>query len=289
MSSSPDIVSFPQATAPVIHPLAVVSATARIGAGVTIGPFCVIDDDVEIGSGCVLGPHVTVLRHTTLGPCCRVHPGAVLGDLPQDLRYRDCVSQVRIGTGCVIREGVTIHRGTDPGSTTIVGNDCLLMATSHVGHNCRVGDHVILANGALLGGYAEVGDFAFLSGHCLVHQYTRIGTMAMMAGGSAIQMDLPPFCITQSSVTNIVLSLNIVGLKRNGMSADERRSLRQAFNLLYRSGLAVSSAIAAIEAQIDTPSARELCRFVRSAKRGICKFFRDEPRRAPDDDQALAA
>jgi UDP-N-acetylglucosamine acyltransferase len=113
--------------------------------------------------------------------------------------------------------------------------------------------------------------------------------MAMMSGGSAIAMDLPPYCITQSSVTNIVMSLNIVGLKRRGMSTDERSALRRAFNLLYRSGLAVSSAVAAIEAQIDTPSARELCQFVRSAKRGICKFFRDERRRAPEDDEALAA
>jgi len=273
----------------VIHPTAVVSPRARLGEGVSIGPFCVVEEDVEIGAGTVLGPHVTVLRFTALGPLCRVHAGAVLGDLPQDQRFRDAVSYARIGSGCVLREGVTVHRGTEPGSATVVGDGALLMAGSHVGHNARVGRQVTLANGALLAGYSQIDDFAFLSGHCLVHQFTRVGTLAMMSGGSAAQMDVPPFCITQSLATNFIVFLNVVGLKRSGMPADERRALRRAFDLLYRSGLSVPSAIAAIEGEIDTPSARELCRFLRSSKRGICKFFRAERRHEEPRDDALAA
>jgi UDP-N-acetylglucosamine acyltransferase len=271
-----------------IHPTAVISAKAQVGAGVSIGPFCVIEDHVEIGTGSVLGPHVTILPFTTLGAGCRVHAGAVLGDLPQDQRFRDAVSFVRIGAACVIREGVTVHRGTEPDSATVVGDGCLLMATSHVGHNARVGRNVTLANGALLAGYSDVADYAFLSGHCLVHQFTRVGTLAMMSGGSAAQMDVPPYCLTQSLTTNYVVFLNVVGLKRSGMPAGERRALRRAFDLLYRSGLSVPSAADAIE-QIDTPSARELCRFLRTSKRGICKFFRDEPRLVEPRDEALAA
>jgi len=252
-----------------------VSASARLGAGVSIGPFGVIENDVEIGDGCILGPHVTILSGTTLGKECRVHAGAVLGDLPQDQAFRDAVTFVHIGDRSVIRECATVHRGTKPGTITAIGDDCLLMACSHVGHNARLGNRVTLANGALLGGYAEVGDRAFISANCLVHQFTRIGTLAMMAGGSATQMDVPPFCITRSVTSNMVIGLNVVGLRRAGFSADDRNALKRAFDILYRSGLSVSSAIAAIEEQIDTPPARELCSFLRDSKRGICKFFRE--------------
>lgn len=265
-----------------IHPTATVSSQARVGAGSVIGPHCVIDADVEIGAGCVLGPHVVVLPHTTLGSGCRLHAGAVLGDLPQDQAYRDTRSYVRIGSQCVIREHVTVHRGTKPDTCTEVGDHCLLMACSHVGHNGRLGSHVTLANGALLAGYAEVGDQAFLSGNCLVHQFTRVGRLAMMAGGSATQMDVPPFCITRSLTSNTVLGLNVIGLRRAGMSADERRALKQAFDMLYRSGMSVSKAVDAIERQATSASVLELCRFVRESKRGICKFFRDS--RRPNED-----
>jgi UDP-N-acetylglucosamine acyltransferase len=163
------------------------------------------------------------------------------------------------------------------------------MAGSHIGHNARVGRNVTLANGALLAGYSQIDDFAFLSGHCLVHQFTRVGTLAMMSGGSAAQMDVPPYCITQSLTTNVVVFLNVVGLKRSGMPADERQALRRAFDLLYRSGLSVPSAADAIEREIETPSGRELCRFLRSSKRGICKFFRDERRHEGSREELLAA
>jgi UDP-N-acetylglucosamine acyltransferase len=268
--------------------MAVVSARARLGSGVSIGPFCVVEDEVEIGDDCHIGPHVTILRFTALGPGCRVHPTAVLGDLPQDQRFRDAVSYVQIGAGCVIREGVTVHRGTEPGSATVVGDGALLMANSHVGHNARVGRNVTLANGTLLGGHSEIGDYSFLSGNCLVHQFTRVGMLAMMSGGSAVQMDVPPFCMTRSLSPNTIACLNVVGLRRSGMPSHERVKLKRAFDILYRSGASVPAAIESIEREIDTPSARELCRFLRSAKRGICKFFRDAALRS-EADEAVAA
>ncbi|HLJ12102.1 MAG TPA: hypothetical protein VKU82_12985, partial [Planctomycetaceae bacterium] len=177
----------------------------------------------------------------------------------------------------------------EPESTTRVGDGCLLMASSHVGHNARVGRNVTLANGVLLGGYSEIGEYAFLSGHCMVHQFTRVGKLAMMSGGSAVQMDVPPFCITRSLATNVVAFLNVVGLRRMRVSAEERLALRKAFDLLYRTGLSVSSATDLIERRLDTPLVGELCRFLRSSKRGICKFFRNEPGRAKPVDDSLAA
>lgn len=272
-----------------IHPSAVISPAADLGAGVSVGPFCVIEDDVALGDGCVLGPHVAILSGTSLGRNCRVHAGAVLGDLPQDQAFRDAATFVRIGANCVFRECVTVHRGTLEGTTTEIGEGCLLMACSHVGHNARLGNYVTLANGALLGGYTEIGDRAFISGNCLVHQFTRVGTLAMMSGGSATQMDVPPFCITRSLTSNTIIGLNVVGLRRAGMPPEDRNSLKRAFDILYRSGLSVSSALVEIERQIDTSAIRELCSFLRGSKRGICKFFRDARRRDENEPGALPA
>jgi UDP-N-acetylglucosamine acyltransferase len=274
---------------PRIHPTAVISPGARLGKGVVIGPFSVIDDDVEIGTGTILGPHATILRFTTLGRNCRIHSGAVLGDLPQDQAYSGAESRVEIADSCVIREGVTIHRGTRPGSVTSVGEGSLLMACSHVGHNSRVGRRVTLANGALLAGYSEIGDQAFISGNCLVHQFSRVGRLAMMSGGSATQMDVPPYCITQSLTANRVVNLNVIGLRRAGIASAERLALKRAFDLLYRSGLGTTEAVTAIENQLEGDAIRELCRFIRASQRGICKFFRDSGKANQDDAEPVAA
>jgi UDP-N-acetylglucosamine acyltransferase len=283
-TASPEVFGPPR-----VHATAVVSPRARLGTGVVIGPFCVIEEDVEIGAGTILGPHVTVLRFTVLGHNCRVHSGAVLGDLPQDQAYEGAESRVEIADSCVIREGVTIHRGTKPGSATAVGEGSLLMACSHVGHNSRVGRRVTLANGALLAGYTEIGDQAFISGNCLVHQFSRVGRLAMMSGGSATQMDVPPFCITQSLTANRVVSLNVIGLQRAGVSPAERQVLKRAFDLLYRSGLGTTEAVASIEAQLEGEAVRELCRFLRTSQRGICKLFRDTRKADQDGGESVAA
>jgi len=277
-----------------IHPTAVISPSARIGAGVCVGPFACIDDDVVVGDGCVIGPHACLLRFTTIGRNCRVHAHAVLGDLPQDRSFRGDDSFVVVGDDCVIREGVTIHRGTLPGSTTRIGNGCLLMAQCHVAHNVSIGDQVIIVNNALLGGHVEVGSRAVISGNCMVHQHARIGRLAMLSGGSGAQMDVPPFCMTRSICTNKIMSLNVVGLRRAGFSVEDRRELHQAFRILYRSGLSVPRAVERLEREFTCPYVREMADFLKASKRGICSFiqsgrYADAGRDADETPRLMAA
>ena len=254
-----------------IHPTAVISAKAALGESVSVGPFAVIDEDVRIGDGSMIGAHAVIHRYTTLGPECRVHAGAVLGDLPQDLSFQGATSSVEIGARCVIREGVTIHRGTKEGTATVVGDECFLMAFSHLGHNVRLGNAVILANGVLLAGYVEVGDRVFISGHAGVHQFVRIGRLAMLTGLSGVSKDVPPFCLVGVG-RNVIAGLNIVGLKRAGLAPDARKQIKAAFDLLYRSGLNVSQALEQMRKEFPDGPAAELWRFVEASKRGICAF-----------------
>jgi len=257
-----------------IHPTAIIEPGAIIGPGVEIGPFCYIAATVAIGANTVLGPHVTVLGDTTIGCQCQIHSGAVIGDLPQDFSYKGGHSYVIIGDHCQIREGVTIHRGTAAESKTQVGDHCLLMANSHLAHNVILGHHVTLANNALLAGYVQVCDRAFISGNCLVHQFTRIGRLAMLSGGTAIQKDVPPFCMTRSLSTNTVMGLNTVGLRRAGFTLAERQILKQALHRLYNPKLTTTQALAQLKEEFTNPLVEELCDFVAQSQRGICRFIR---------------
>jgi UDP-N-acetylglucosamine acyltransferase len=206
-----------------------------------------------------------------MGRDCVVHAGAVLGETPQDLAFKPVPSTVEIGDRCVIREGVTIHRGTAEGSVTRTGNDCYLMANSHLAHNVTLGNQVILANGVLLAGYVEVGDRAFLSGNAVVHQFVRIGRLAMLGGLSGISQDVPPFCTTESGVVNRLAGLNTVGLKRAGIPPETRTALKQAFRILFRSGLTRTTAVADLRSGPDLPpEVEEVLRFVEGSKRGVC-------------------
>ncbi len=258
-----------------IHPTAVVDPCAEMGAGVTVGPFAFVDRDTRIGDGCVIGPHSVILRHTSLGPNCRVHSCAVLGDVPQDLAFKDEASYVNIGANCVLREGVTIHRGTKPGTATALGDQCFLMANSHLAHNVRLGSGVIIANGALLAGYVEVDDRAFISGNAVIHQFVRIGRLAMLSGGCAIGKDVPPFCTTVAVRRNRIAGLNVVGLRRAGISPEDRQALRAAIKILYRSGLNLSQALDRMAKEFPQPAVQEICAFIRASKRGICTMKGD--------------
>jgi UDP-N-acetylglucosamine acyltransferase len=258
-----------------IHPAAIVEPGAKIGQNVEIGPFSYICNDVEIGDNCRLANHVTILPYTSIGQNCRIHSNAVLGDLPQDVAFKDEPSYVNIGNDCHLREGVTIHRGTKPGTVTQVGNGCLLMAHSHLAHNVQIGNQVIIANGALIAGYAQVGDRAFISGNCLVHQFAKIGRFVMMAGGSATSRGVPPFCMTQPQSANTVMGLNSIGMRRAGISSPDRLVLKRAFKVLYKSGLLIPEAVARLEAEFDHPLVTELLEFIRAADRGICFYVYD--------------
>lgn len=254
-----------------IHPTAIVESGAQLGAGVQIGPYAYVAATARLGDGCILAPHAVVLGYTTLGARCKVHSGAVIGDLPQDLSFKDEPSYVVTGDDCTFREGVTIHRGTKPGTTTRIGSHVFMMANTHAAHNTEVGDRVIMANGALLGGYVTVGERCFLGGNAAVHQFCHIGRLAMVGALSFISKDLPPFCITLSSENSQVGGLNIVGLRRAGLTTAQRAQIKAAFNLVYRSGLNTTQAAERLRAETANPFAAEFAAFLAGAKRGICR------------------
>jgi len=254
-----------------IHPTACVDPGAELASDVKVGPFAVIGPDTKIGAGSNIGPHVVIHPHTTMGPGCRVHAGAVVGDDPQDLAFSsDTISYVRIGANCTIRECVTIHRGTKPESATIMGDNCFLMACSHVAHNVRMGNNVILANNALLAGYVQIDDRVFVSGHSGVHQFVHIGRLVMVSGLAGITKDVPPFCTVKNSAMNQVQGLNVVGMRRAGIGPEDRKMIKRAYRLLYESNLNVSQALEQAETEFPTGPAREFFDFIKTSKRGIC-------------------
>lgn len=255
-----------------IHATAMVHADAQLGRDVEIGPFVVIDQDVVLGDGCRVGPHVYLTGQTVIGRRNRFHAGAVIGDAPQDLKYRNEPTQLIIGDDNVFREHVTVHRSTKPGDTTEIGSHGLFMAGTHVGHNCRIGNHVILANGALLGGHVTVHDRAFISTYCLVHQFVTIGTLAMMQGSAGVSLDLPPFCIATGH--NHICGLNTVGLRRAGIASEQRLELRRLYLTLFRRRQPMKAAIASIESEPLSAPGRLLVDFVKGSKRGVCPHGR---------------
>jgi UDP-N-acetylglucosamine acyltransferase len=266
-----------------IHPSAVIHPGAQLGPNVEVGPFAFIDDRVRIGNGTVIGPHAVILRQASLGEGCRVHAGAVVGDLPQDLGFKGGDTFVRIGNRCVIREGVTIHRGTKEGTATEVGDDCFLMALVHLAHNVKLGNRVIMANGSMLGGYVEIGDRAFISGGVVIHQFVKIGRLAMVGGMAGLSKDVPPFCTVESQSRNAVIGLNVIGMRRAGLGVEDRRLIKSAFHRLYRSGLNVSQAVAEMKLAFPTGPASEFVAFIEQSHRGICRFSGTEAEDSVED------
>jgi len=251
-----------------IHPTAIIHPKAKVGLEVIIGPYAVIDEHVVIGAHCRIGPHVYLTGHTAIGEHNQFHAGCVMGDAPQDLKYKGEPTVLRIGDHNVFREHVTVHRSTKVGEETIVGSNNFLMANCHVGHNSRIGNHVIIANGALLGGHVSVDDRAFISGNCLIHQFVRVGTLVLMQGGSGVSKDLPPFTVVWG--INHICGLNTVGLRRAGFTSEQRQELKRLYHALFRSGHRLAVALAAAREEFKSEQARVLLDFVAGTKRGIC-------------------
>jgi len=251
-----------------IHPSAVVHPKAQIDPSAEVQPFAVIDQQVTLGANCIVGPHVHLTGHTTIGAGNIFHAGCVFGDAPQDLKYKGEPTRLRIGDQNVFREHVTVHRSAKVGEDTVIGSKNFLMANSHVGHNCRLGDHIVIANGALLGGHVTVDDRVFISGNCLVHQFVRIGTLALMQGGSGISKDLPPFTIARGD--NGICGLNIIGLRRADFTAEQRLELKKLYRALFRSGKKFSAAIAEMKGEFTSDVARVMLDFISASKRGLC-------------------
>jgi UDP-N-acetylglucosamine acyltransferase len=252
-----------------IHPTAVVHPRAQLDPTVSVGPCAVIDEHVRLGAGCVVGPHVYLTGHTSIGANNRFHAGCVVGDAPQDLRYKGAPTRLRLGDGNVVREHATLHRSATEEGETVVGNNNYIMAGAHVGHNCRVGNHVIMANGVLLAGHVEVGDRVMLGGGSAVHQFSRIGTLAMVAGLRALTEDLPPY--TMAARHESLAGLNVVGLRRAGFTDQQRLELKRLYRLLFRSGLNLREAVEQAGREFSSPQARVMIEFMGASQRGFCR------------------
>ena len=257
-----------------IHPTAIVDPTAKIGTDVTIGPYAVVRAGVTIGERSTIESHAVIEGGVTIAAANFIGHGAILGTAPQDLSFSsERKTYVTIGNDNVIREHCTIHRGSADGSVTKIGDKNFLMVGAHVGHNCEIGNNVIIANNCLLGGHVRIGDGAFLGGGCLFHQHMRVGRLAMTQGASAFGKDIPPFVI--AAERNYVFGLNVVGLRRAGLSAKDRNEIKAVFKLVYTSGLNISQAIKKAATMKLGASAQEFLDFVANAKkRGICPFKR---------------
>src|SRR2546421_524925 len=253
-----------------IHPTAIVDQTAKIGADVTIGPYAVIGAHAVIGARSAIASHVVIEANVAIGTGNVVDHAAIIGTAPQDISFSpERKTRVEIGNENVIREHCTIHRGSAEGSVTKIGNKNFLMVGAHVGHNCQIGNNVIIANNCLLAGHVRVDDGAFLGGGSTFHQFMHIGRLVMVQGSSAFGKDLPPFVV--AGERNSVFGVNVVGLRRGGFSVEDREEIKEAFKLVYLSGLNTSQALEKAATMTFNAPAREFLDFISSSnKRGIC-------------------
>lgn len=264
-----------------VHPLALVEPGAELGAGVEVGPFCHVHAGARIGDRSRLLSHVVVGSHTTLGSDNQVHSGAVLGGPPQDKTFKGEPTTLTVGNGNVVREYVTVNRGTvKGGGKTIVGDKNLLMACSHIGHDCRIGNEIILANAVLIAGHVQIGDRCVLAGAVACHHFARIGRMAYIGGMSRVVHDVPPFTKVAGERVR-VRALNLVGLQRAGVKEEEIEELKRVYNLLFRRKAALSQVLTSVVTAPGTFAA-ELVEFVREwtsapAGRYLEQFRSDRP------------
>ena len=260
-----------------IHPLAAVSPYALVGNHVKIGPFSVVEAGVEIGDGSTLASRVVVRSGTSLGRDNIVCEGVVLGGMPQHLHMPEFPGRLAIGDRNVIRENVTVHRAMDADRTTQIGSGCLLMVAAHVAHDCTLGDNVILTNNSMLGGHVSVADRAYVSGGVAVHQFCRIGTLAMVGGLARVRQDVPPF-VTIDGGSTMVVGLNRVGLRRAGFTPQQVIDLKEAYRVIYRSGLAWEEMLDTLQTQFtDGPAAEFLQFFLGGHQRGFVQERRTPP------------
>lgn len=255
------------------QPLAYIHPAARIASSVVIDPFVTIDQNVEIGEGTRIGSNVTILEGARIGKNCTIFPGAVIGAVPQDLKFQGEDTLAIIGDNTTLRECVTVNRGTASKGKTVVGNNCLIMAYSHVAHDCVVGNNVIISNATQLAGEVIVDDFAVIGGGTLVHQFCHLGSHVMIQGGALINKDVPPYVKAGREPISFA-GVNSIGLRRRGFTSESIRDIQDIYRYLYLSGLNVSDALARIEAELPATTERdEIIMFIRNAKRGIIRGY----------------
>jgi UDP-N-acetylglucosamine acyltransferase len=251
-----------------IHASAIIGKQVEIGVHNAIGPNVVIEDGVKIGSNNKILAGAYLARGTEIGNYNILHMNAVIGHEPQDLAYKGAATFTKIGSKNVIREFVTIHRGTKEGSSTVIGDENFIMAYCHIAHNCLLGNNIIMVNQASLTGHCTVEDKAFLSGMTGFHQFTRIGTLAMVSALTAINKDIPPYVICGGR-PGVAQGINVVGMRRAGIGPQVRAEIKEAYKLLYRSGMNVSQALEKIKGSLKSPEVAHMVEFIEASKRGI--------------------
>ena len=267
-----------------VHPTAIIDRRAEIDPSAEIGPYVVIDGKVRIGAGTRILAHAYLSGATVIGRDNVIHVGAVIGHEPQLIGFGGEPTPLRIGDRNVFREHCEVHRASKADGATIIGDDNFLMSHSHVGHDSRIGNRVIIATGAMLGGHVEVGDQVFISGNCAVHQFVRIGRLAFLQGQSGTSRDVPPFCLMDRLHT--VRGLNRVGLRRAGFDPEQIRALQRAFVRLFRQRRNLKAALAEIEAEPMSAEVAHLVEFIRASRRGVCSGPARGSAEQTDEDQA---
>ena len=255
-----------------IHPTAIIDPKAEVDENAEIGPYTIIADNVSIGSGTVIGPHVTIEPYVKIGPNCHIFQYSSIGAEPQAIKYQGEKTYVKIGRGTTVREFVTINRGTGFGTgVTEVGEDNLLMAYSHVAHDCKTGQNVILANNATLAGHIIIGDHVTVGGLTAVHQFVKIGDYAYVGGKSAVVKDIPPYVIASGDRAKLY-GLNKVGLKRYGFDQNSLAAMKRVYRIFFRIGISMNEAIERAGAEVDqTPEVVNFIKFIKSSERGITR------------------
>jgi UDP-N-acetylglucosamine acyltransferase len=254
-----------------VHPTAIVHKDAQLAPDVCVGPYSIVNENAQIGPGTEIGSHVLIDSGPIIGKNCRIHHGAVLGTLPQDLKFKGEKTFVTVGDNTVIREYATINRGTEYRGKTIVGKDCFIMIYAHLAHDCLLGDHVILANSVNIGGHAEIGDWVIIGGVVPVHQFVKIGAHAIIGGGFRVQKDVCPYALVGGYPLK-TMGLNRIGLKRRGFPDETLKILEKTFRILFKSGLNTTQALDKIKAEVEPiPEVKRVLDFIADSDRGIIK------------------
>jgi len=254
-----------------ISKLAYVHPDARLGNNITIEPFAYIAGNVVIGDGTWIGPNATIMDGSRIGKNCRIFPTAVISGIPQDLKFKGEETTAELGDSTTAREGVTVNRGTAAVGKTVIGNNCLLMACAHVGHDCHIGDNCIIGNGSGLAGEVKVEEWAILSGGTLVHQFTRIGAHVIVGGGSKVRIDVPPFIKADREPLSF-MGLNTVGLTRRGFKKERIDEIHNIYRVLYQNNMNLSHALEYVEKEFKpSPDRDYIIDFIRKSERGVIR------------------
>lgn len=255
------------------QPLAYIHPGAKVAQNAVIEPFTTIHNNVTIGSGTWIGSNVTIMEGARIGDNCRIFPGAVIAAVPQDLKFDGEETEVIIGNNTTIRECVTVNRGTKALGYTQIGDNCLIMATTHIAHDCEIGNNCILANGSMVAGHVSIGDFAILSGLVAVHQFTHIGEHSLVSGGSLVRKDVPPFVKAGKEPLSFI-GINSVGLRRRGYTSEKISEIQSIFRILYQKNYNTTQAIEILETEMDaTPERDRILQFIRNSQRGIMRGY----------------